>query len=125
MKTLENSPLSALPQQELALTLSAEASPARTSALPVRALGSLVNEAAYGQNLQDSLANYDHASSSWRTSQGCLVEGWTRFAETWPRSGMTRNGKLFRLPILARHTSESASGLLPTLTARDHKSDSC
>lgn len=96
-------------------TLSAADSPARTSALPARAPVLLASEADYGASLRESLATFDRDSSSWRTSQLCLVEGTARFLETWPRSGMTLSGTAFRLPPLARLIAATESGsLLPT-----------
>jgi hypothetical protein len=72
------------------------------------------NAADSGASLPESLANYDRATSSWRTSQLCLDGEWAEFSETWPRSGMTRNGKTYELPTLVHHTGESESGLWPT-----------
>lgn len=34
------------------------------------------------------------------------------FSETWPTSGMTRNGQLLPLPMLVPHTAENGSLLL-------------
>ena len=106
------------------LTLFAVDSPARTSALPVRARASKANVAAYGQNTPVLLAKYDRASSSWKTSQLCLDGEWEGYSETWPKSGMTRNGTAYLLPTLERRTDENESGLWPTpLTVRAHDSD--
>jgi hypothetical protein len=93
---------------------SVEGSPARTSASPgkVRALKEAA--LAYGQSTPDLLANYDPITSSWRTSQRCLVEGWTLFSETWPRSGLMRNGIAYQLPPLVPLTAATDSGLWPT-----------
>jgi len=63
--------------------------------------------------------NYDPATSSCRTSQLCLVEGWSVFSETWPRSGMMRNGTAYRLPPLVRLTDETEHGLWQTPVADD------
>ena len=52
-------------------------------------------------NLPASLARWDQESLSWRTSQRCLLEGWERFSERWPRSGTMRNGIAYRLDTLA------------------------
>jgi hypothetical protein len=93
---------------------SAEDSPARTSAWPERVLVLQERGRDSGANTTDSLANFDRGTSSWRTSQHCLVEGLTRFSETWPRSGMTRSGTAYRLPTWAPLTDEIGSGLLPT-----------
>jgi hypothetical protein len=101
-----------------ALTSSAEDSPARTLASRAQELGWQASAAVYGRSSPDLLADYNHDSSSWRTRQACLVSGWAEFSETWPRSGMTRNGTAYRLPALTRITRETASGLLPTPTAQ-------
>jgi hypothetical protein len=97
-------------------TLSAAASPVRTSALQERARALKASGPAYGLKSAVSLASYDPATSSWRTSQRCLVEGWTVFSETWPRSGLMRNGTAYQLPPLVPLTDETASGLWPTPT---------
>jgi len=74
-----------------------------------------------GVNTRESFANYDPAMSSWKTSQLCLDGEWSEFSETWPRAGMTRNGKAYELPRLAPRTDESESGLLPTPEASNTK----
>lgn len=96
------------------LMSSAEASLVRTSLSQALARASKVKDQVYGRTTADLLANFDPATSSWRTSQRCLIEGWTEFSETWPRSGLMRNGTAYRLPTLAPLISEIASGLLPT-----------
>lgn len=100
-------------------TLSPAGSPARTSATQGSEQESTESEVGSGLSMRESLANYDPASCSWRTSQLCLDGEWAEFSETWPRSGMTRNGELFRRPTLERPTSENASGLWPTMRAAD------
>jgi hypothetical protein len=67
-----------------------------------------------GGNCFEPFAWYDLGTLSWRTWQRCLLEGWTLFSETWPRSGMTRNGIAYRRAPLVRLTDEIGSGLLPT-----------
>ena len=59
----------------------------------------------YGRKCYGFSALYDRATSSWKTSAGTLPWGSTEFSETLPRAGMTRSGKLFPLPALARPTS--------------------
>lgn len=95
-------------------TLSVAVSPARTLAPEDRARAFM--EAALGSSSISSvlLASFDQNSSSWRTSQRCLVEGWTLFSGPWPRSGTMRNGIASRLPPLAIRTRGTVSGLLPT-----------
>jgi len=100
---------------------SAAASPARTSAEQARNADSLASGADCGGSSHGSLANYDHDSSLWKTSQRCLFEAWEQFSETWPRSGMTRSGTAYRLPQLVPLSSATGCGLLPTLVAGDSR----
>ena len=100
-------------------TSCAEDSPARTSATPESAPESTEIAADCGASMRESFANYDPATSSWRTSQRSFFEEWSEFSETWPRAGMTRSGKAYELPTLARRTEEIESGLWPTPQAHD------
>jgi hypothetical protein len=100
------------------LMSSAGGSPARTSPTQEMAQGWPGSGQDYGRRLPVWLASYDPATSSWRTSQHCLVEGLTVFSETWPRSGMTRNGTAYQLPTLAPLTDAIGSGLWATPTAQ-------
>ncbi len=106
--TLENSQQPSLLPMELPSMSSAAGSHVKTSARRDMALALKANVVAYGLSTPDLLASYDRSSSSWRTSQRCLVEGWGEFSETWPRSGMMRNGTVFRLPPLVPTTDETA-----------------
>ena len=99
----------------------AEGSPARTSALQERAQDWPASGRGYGAITPDLLARYDPASSSWRTSQHSLLGGLETFSETWPRSGMMRNGTAFRLQPLAPLTGEIGSGLLATPTTKGNQ----
>ncbi len=101
------------------LTSSAADSPARTSPTPESEPESTVNARDCGASTPGSFARYDPATSSWKTSQLCLDGEWSEFSETWPRAGMTRNGRAFELPMLAPRTEESESGLWPTPQAHD------
>lgn len=94
----------------------AEDFPVRTSAPQERAQASTGNVQDYGESTPESLAKYDPDSCSWKTSQLCLGGDLAEFSETWPRSGMTRNGTAYRLPPLVLTTKGTGSGLLPTLT---------
>jgi hypothetical protein len=96
------------------LTSSAADSHARTSASPARAQGSTENARVFGANTGVSLANFDLATSSWRTSQLSLLEDSGEFSGTWPRSGMTLNGVAYLLQPLALLTAATGSGLWPT-----------
>src|SRR6185312_1128239 len=124
MTTCEPLPLTVLEQTELFPMSSVVASPARTSALQEKALASMESAAAYGLSTPELLARFDQDTSSWRTSQHCLIEGLTVFSETWPRSGTMQSGIAYRLPPLVRLTDEIASGSLPTPSATDFKSES-
>jgi hypothetical protein len=100
------------------LTSSAAASPAKTSASLEKVPASPEQGPVFGTNTLGSLASYDPATSSWRTSQRSLLEEWEPFSETFPRSGMTRSGTLFQLQPLVRRTDENESGLWRTPSAQ-------
>jgi len=127
MKTSEPSQATLWQETELPLMSSREVSRAKTLALLESAQVSEKEPAAVsGPRSSDLLASYHPATSSWRTSQTCLValarnegDGLAEFSGTWPSAGMMRNGKAFELPILGRHTGAPASGLLPTPTKSD------
>ncbi len=70
-----------------------------------------------GQRSQASFATYDPGSSSWRTFQDCLDGASETFSETWPASGMTRNGTAYRRPSSVPPIYATESGLLPTPSA--------
>ena len=67
-----------------------------------------------GQKCIASFATYDPDSCSWRTSQGTFPWGSDEFLETWPRSGMTRNGVAYQQPPLVPLTDVIASSSWPT-----------
>ena len=97
-------------------TSSAAGSRAKTSLPLAEAMASAVSAAVCGSSTSGSLASYDPASSSWRTSQFSLFGGLTLYSGDWPRSGMVRSGRLYALPTLALRTSESGSSAWPTPT---------
>lgn len=102
---------------------SAAGFPAKTSRLLDRVRASLARALASGPNTLASFANLDRATSSWKTSQHCLLEGLTSFSETWPRSGTMRGGIVCRLPASAPLTRETASSLWPTPNTIGFRSD--
>ena len=104
------------------LTSSAAGSPAKTSALPEKGLALQEQGPVFGTSSLGSLATYDHATSSWKTSQRSLLEEWQPFSVTFPRSGMTRSGTLFQLRPLVRRTAGNGCGLLPTPRVTDTRS---
>lgn len=110
------------------LTLSAEVSPVRIS--PSQGIGPESSKgigAGSGISSPDSFAKLDPDSFWLKTSGGfCqLIMGGAseRFCETWPRSGMMLNGSCFPLPMLEHPTKENESGLWPTPSASQARSE--
>ena len=111
--------------------LSLAASPANLTALQGREKlpeDCLTTETS-GPIRSDSLARWDQASSSWRTSQASLfqMEDGQHMGEPWsesfPKSGMTRSGCLYPLPKRERPTSGSGGGLWPTPNAHEDRAE--
>ena len=70
-----------------------------------------------------SFAKYDQSTSCWRTYQASLLSPtgtFTPYSETWPRAGMTVDGIAYPRQPLAPIIKETASGLLPTITAQTY-----
>ena len=64
-------------------------------------------------------ATWNPARGVWETNQGSMLcEHLVPFLETFPTSGMTRSGRLSRLPQPERRTGGNASSYLPTPTAQ-------
>jgi hypothetical protein len=130
MKTLEFSQPMLWPETELPSMSSAQGSRARISVEPESKPEWKAPEAVYGLKLPVLLANYDRASSSWRTSQLCLVallnnqaDGSDVSSGTWPRSGTMRNGIAYLHPPLAPLTDATECGLWPTIVKYDATPD--
>ena len=98
-----------------------EDSPVRISVLPEsRPELSKATEADSGSSLPAPFAKHDPESSSWRTSQGCLVtETWDEFLETWPKWGSMRSGACSARRSAAPATGESGCSFWPTAQAHD------
>ena len=62
------------------------------------------------------LAKYDRVTSSWKTAQCSFIEDLSESLATLPRSGMTRDGLLWELPMLEPITRGTESGYWPTPT---------
>lgn len=107
--------------EKVKLTLLQQGSHAKTLACKATEPDLKASGQDYGGKLYEPFAWLDPSTPFWRTWQRCLIEGWARFSETWPRSGMTRNGTAFQLPPLAVPTLGIASGLLPTIVANESK----
>jgi len=108
-------------ETELPSMSSVGGSRAKISVLQGGAQGWAASGQDCGANTSDWLANYDPASSSWKTSQLCLGGELATYSETWPPSGMTRNGVAYRLGQWECLTTETVSGLLPTLVKNEPK----
>ena len=93
---------------------SAVASPAKTSASQAREQDLQARGPVFGTILLGSFAQFGPDGWSLKTSQLSLLEGSEPFSETWPKSGLMRNGIAYRLQPLVRRTDGSESGLWPT-----------
>jgi hypothetical protein len=104
---------------------SAGDSPARTSALPTPAtragLAWTGLGADFGASSPELLANYDRASSSWRTVQPSLFEDSTACLQTLPTSGWMLAGQLFARPPWGPDIGENECSYVPTPQATDYK----
>ena len=68
----------------------------------------------------DALARWDQVTQSWKTSQASfLTDTPALLPGSFPKSGMTRNGVLYRQPMLVRPISERDGGAWPTPVADD------
>jgi hypothetical protein len=73
----------------------------------------------YGHILNKLLAVYDQVLLSWKTSEAISVSDSKKFSQTLPKSGMTQDGKLYELVMLAHPTKGRDYSLLPTPLASD------
>lgn len=100
----------------LALTSSSGDTPASRSHTPA-AGGAPRTPATSGPSSPVLLASFDPDDCCWRTFQATLASELPRYSATLPRSGMTRHGRLYALPMWERPTGGSGgSALLPTAT---------
>ena len=67
----------------------------------------------------ESYAWYDPSTSSWRTWQRSLIEGWTLFSGNFPKQGMMQNGQLYLQVLWVPAINDQGGGSLPTPTASD------
>ena len=117
MTTSASSPETLSGQMEFPWMSSLEGFPVRTSPSPAVAEAWRASARDYGAITPVWLASFDPATSSWRTRQGCLLEGLAGFSESWCRSGTIASGTAYRHPPLVRLTDETVSGWLPTPAA--------
>jgi hypothetical protein len=89
---------------------------------PVREKDSTTND-GYGRTSLTSFARLVHGFAGWRTSPDLFQqEGLPLACETFPRSGLMRNGECFQQEPLALRTGESDCSSWPTPLVRDEKS---
>jgi hypothetical protein len=98
---------------------SAAGSHAKTLALPEKAQGLPEQGPVFGTSLLGSFAQYGPDGWSLKTCQLSLLEDSEPFSETWPKSGLMRNGTAYRLVPLVRRTDENGSGLWRTPSAQE------
>lgn len=110
-------PLTADRGEELLMSFR-EGFPAKTSAPQEKVTDLTGNAQECGSTWRGWSAKFDPDSSLWRIAQCSLLEGEPESLQTLPRSGMTRGGLLWELPMSERRTNATDSGLLPTLTVR-------
>ncbi|HEX7105799.1 MAG TPA: hypothetical protein VF218_07545, partial [Acidothermaceae bacterium] len=71
------------------------------------------------------IARWSPARGVWETGQQAVCGHSALYSETWPTSGMTRDGVAYELPTSAHRTegsgSSSSPGLLSSPQARDYK----
>lgn len=100
------------------LTLSAEAFPARTSALQGDGRDWLENDLVFGTSLLASFASLGPDGCWLKTCQGYCqrtMEGqWLKFSGTWPRAGTMRAGTVYRRQPLVPLTAVIGFSLWPT-----------
>lgn len=101
------------------LTLFREDSRARTYPLQGVAMDWTESVADSGGRWRESLAKYDPDTHSLKTAQLSLLEDWTGYSVTLPRSGLMLDGQCWELPMLGRITRETESGFLPTPVSID------
>lgn len=98
---------------------SAGVSPAKISALPVRAQASRASVRGSGSNSDESLKSYHPLGCSSKTCPPCEPEGSPLCSVTFTRSGTMQNGMVWPRPTSAPLTNAIGSSWLPTPCASD------
>ena len=84
-------------------------------------MDSKANDLECGRKWLGSFTKYDPDTSSWKTHQCSLLGDLDEFLETWPQWGLMQGGECWELTLQDLTTSETESGLLPTVLATDWK----
>jgi len=87
---------------------------AKTSPLRVRARESGEVGPVFGLSIGASFGTYDHDTQLWKTCQRSLFEDLPMYWDRLPRSGMTRNGRIFAQRTWVLRTGGRGSGSWPT-----------
>ena len=96
------------------LTFLLEDSPAKTSALRVKAQELAESVQAYGKNMRDSLKRYNLDLSLPKTHLCFALGDLELSSKTWPRWGIMLDGELSELGLSVRPISETECGSWPT-----------
>src|SRR5690625_3795518 len=76
----------------------------------------------YSVQQRKVIATWNSTRDVWETGQDTIFGPSAVYSETWPTSGMTRNGTAYELPTSEHHTTGSgSSSLLPTPVADNYK----
>lgn len=89
---------------------------ARTFRRQVQGKVSMGRVQGCGQSSIASFAIFDRDTWRLKTPQCSLIEGFDEYCGTLPRSGLMRNGRLYRRQTLLCRTVENGCSLLPTPT---------
>ena len=68
---------------------------------------------------QQVIATWSKTADLWETGEVDVFGHSVAWLETWPKSGMTRNGRLYERPMSERHIDVPESSFLPTPKASD------
>lgn len=117
--------LTALSGEELLMSFLV-ASRARTYQRQEAGEESKEKDRAYGNKWVESSARYDLDLRGWKTVPSSLSEALPWSSVILPKWGMTASGYVYQHPNAERPMNATVSGsLLPTVTRRDFRSDSC
>jgi hypothetical protein len=95
--------------------------PAKTYQSPEKAQDLTGSDQDSGEKWRGWSARYDQDTCGWKTAQLSLLGDSEQCSVIFPRSGMTRDGLLWELPMLERPTSETGFGFFPTPLASNTK----
>lgn len=117
---MQNTKQTSLKPKENVQTSLPQVSPVKTSRLRNRKLReSLEAEVHYSSRSSKLFAYIDHDTWCLKTPQCSLVEDLEKYSSSLPKSGMMRNGKLYRSVRLVSRTREKGASSLPTLLKSD------